>query len=95
MPKGQIKVFRWDAEKNIQLQAEREVSFDGVLQAINDGKVIATIQHPNPRKYPSQKIFIIEMNKYIDLVSFVENDREIFLKTIIPSRKMTQKYLGD
>jgi hypothetical protein len=28
------------------------------------------------------------------LVPFVENDTDIFLKTIIPSRKMTKKYLG-
>jgi hypothetical protein len=28
-------------------------------------------------------------------VPFVEDDEVVFLKTIIPSRKMTKKYLGD
>ncbi|CCQ63871.1 hypothetical protein CWATWH0401_3983 [Crocosphaera watsonii WH 0401] len=34
------------------------------------------------------------MDDYAYLVLFMENDLEIFLKTIIPSRKMTKKYLG-
>jgi hypothetical protein len=29
------------------------------------------------------------------MVPFVESDEEIFLKTIIPSRKATKQYLGD
>jgi uncharacterized DUF497 family protein len=28
------------------------------------------------------------------IVPFVEDDREVFLKTIIPSRKATRDYLG-
>ena len=28
------------------------------------------------------------------IVPFVEDDKKIFLKTIYPSRKLTQKYLG-
>jgi hypothetical protein len=27
--------------------------------------------------------------------SYIENDKEIFLKTIIPGRKATEKYLGE
>jgi hypothetical protein len=56
---------------------------------------MATIQHPNSEKYPSQRIFIVEIDQYAYLVPFVETDQEIFLKTIIPSRKMTKQYLGD
>jgi hypothetical protein len=29
------------------------------------------------------------------LVPFVEDDRFVFLKTIIPSRKATKRYLGE
>jgi hypothetical protein len=29
------------------------------------------------------------------LVPYVENEEELFLKTIIPSRKATQKYIGE
>ena len=88
-----MKPFRWNGAKNIQLQAERGINFETVLQSINEGKVLATIQHPNLEKYPSQRIFIVEINQYVYLVPFVETDQEIFLKTIIPSRKMTKQYL--
>jgi len=36
---------------------------------------------------------VVEINNYAYLVPFVETDEEIFLKTIIPSRKATKKYL--
>jgi hypothetical protein len=57
--------------------------------------VLDIIQHPNLEKYPSQRIFILEIDHYVYLVPFVENEQEIFLKTIIPSRKMKKKYLGE
>ena len=43
--------------------------------------------------YPNQKIFVLEIDNYVYLAPFVENEDEIFLKTIIPSRKFTKKYL--
>jgi hypothetical protein len=54
------------------------------------------IRHPNKERYPDQQIFIIliEIKEYVYLVPYVENDEEVFLKTIIPSRKMMKKYLG-
>jgi hypothetical protein len=30
-----------------------------------------------------------------DVVFYIENEEELFLKTIIPSRKATQKYHGE
>ena len=50
--------------------------------------------HPNQEKYPSQQIVIIELNNYVYLVPFVQDGNEVFLKTIIPNRKMKKKYLG-
>jgi hypothetical protein len=35
------------------------------------------------------------VNDYVHLVPFVEDEKEVFPKTIIPSRKATKKYLGD
>jgi len=37
--------------------------------------------------------FIVNMGNYAYLVPFVEDEAGIFLKTIIPSRKATRKYL--
>jgi hypothetical protein len=34
------------------------------------------------------------MDDYAYIVPFVEDDDRVFLKTIIPSRKLTRKYLG-
>jgi uncharacterized DUF497 family protein len=90
-----MKPFCWNLDKNRQLQIERGVSFESVVQAIGQGNALDVIEHPNPVKYPSQRIFIIEINQYIYLVPFVENDQEIFLKTIIPSRKMKKQYSGE
>lgn len=95
MSEGSVKPFRWNDEKNAQLQADRGVCFEDIVSAIAAGKVLNTIEHPNQERYPSQRIFIIEINQYVYLVPFVENDQEIFLKTIIPSRKLKKQYLGE
>ena len=38
---------------------------------------------------------MVDVGGYAALVPFVEDDREVFLKTIIPSRKATRDYLGE
>ncbi len=40
------------------------------------------------------RIFIVNVDDYAYIVPFIEDEKTIFLKTIIPSRKMTRKYLG-
>lgn len=90
-----MKPFCWNADKNQQVQAERGVSFEQVLRAIQQDQILDIIEHPNRQKYPNQRIFILNMNQYVYLVPFVESESEIFLKTIIPSRKLKRKYLGD
>ena len=95
MSEESIKPFRWNDQKNSQLQAERGVCFEDVVAAIAGGKALKIIKHPNQARYPSQRILIIEINQYIYLVPFVENDQETFLKTIIPSRKLKKQYLGE
>lgn len=89
-----MKAFRWDSEKNLQLQNERRVSFEQVITAIERGSLLDVILHPNPEKYANQKLFIVKLDGYAYIVPFVETGEEIFFKTIIPSRKATQKYLS-
>lgn len=91
------KQFHYDfsPEKNQALIREREVSFEDVIAAISDGGLLDLIDHPNASRYPHQKIYIIAIEGYAYLVPFVREDEEtVFLKTIIPSRKMTKKYLS-
>lgn len=87
-------VYDWNKEKNIQLKEARGISFEQVVMHIESGDLIDIIKHPNAQKYSNQKILIININNYIISVPFVENDNKRFLKTIIPSRQFTKKYLG-
>lgn len=88
-----MKYFDWSEKKNTQLIRERGVSFEDVLIIINEGGLLAVLKHPNQKKYPKQKIFVININNYAFLVPFVEDKEKIFIKTIIPSRKATKNYL--
>ena len=88
-----MKYFSWSAEKNELLKKERKVSFEEAVLCIEKGKLLDILEHPNPEKYPGQRIFVINIREYACLVPFIETDDEVMLKTIIPSRKATRKYL--
>jgi uncharacterized DUF497 family protein len=90
-----MKYFAWDNQKNQLLKVERNISFEEVVFHIEKKQLLDIVEHPNQEKYKGQKIFIVNINNYAYLVPFVESEQEIFLKTIIPSRKTTKKYLGD
>ena len=85
-----MKYFNWNSEKNKKLIKERGVSFEICLVKIENKEVLDILDSVN---YPNQKIFVLEIDNYVYLAPFVENEDEIFLKTIIPSRKFTKKYL--
>lgn len=88
-----MKYFDWNRDKNEQLKIEREISFEEVVLAISESKVLDILEHHNKQKYSKQKIFVVEMDQYVYLIPFVEDKEKIFLKTIIPSRKATKIYL--
>ena len=90
----QKKPIRWSAEKNIKLMQERGVSFEEILSSIEQGGLLTTVNHPDQRKYPNQKIWVVKVRAYAHLVPLVETEEEIFLKTIMPSRKATRQFLG-
>lgn len=90
-----MEIFRWSAEKNETLARERGITFEEVVQCIADGAKIVETNHPNQKKYPNQKILIVDVGGYAYLVPCVKDGNVHFLKTVIPSRKATRKYLGD
>jgi len=90
-----MKYFDWNDEKNETLKRVRNVSFEQVELAIATGDMIDRIIHPNPAKCPNQKVFLVKIDDYIYSVPYVEDGEKIFLKTIIPNRKITKKYLGE
>ena len=89
-----MKYFDWNEGKNRWLKKERKISFEIIVSYLEEEKILDKIAHPNSEKYPNQFIFIIEHENYAYLVPFVEDEEKVFLKTIIPSRKATEKYLG-
>ncbi len=89
-----MKPINWNPEKNRRLIEERNVSFEDVLFCLQNEALLDDLVHPNRDKYPHQRIFIIALDNYAYLVPYVETNDELFLKTIIPSRKATKQYLG-
>lgn len=88
--------YEFSADKNQTLIKERDVSFEDIISALDNGKLLDTIEHHNESKYPDQEIYIVDLNGYVYLVPFVRKDQQtVFLKSIFPSRKLTKKYLGD
>lgn len=88
-----MKQINWNAEKNQLLMSERGISFEDVLFALQSGRLLDDLVHPNKNKYPNQRVFVVEVDEYAWLVPSVENENEIFLKSVIPSRKATKHYL--
>jgi len=88
-----MKYFSWNEEKNGLLKRERNVSFEEVVFHIERGDLLDIVEHPNQERYQGQRLFIVNIDSYGYLVPFMESEEEVFLKTIIPSRKATKKYL--
>jgi len=90
-----MKPINWNPDKNRKLIEERGISFEDIVFSLQSGYLLDDVAHPNNEKYPHQRIFIVAVDDYACLVPYVENDEEIFLKTVMPSRKATKQYLGD
>jgi uncharacterized DUF497 family protein len=88
-----MKVFRWDNEKNELLKNSRGVCFEQVVILMEREDILETNEHPNQDKYPGQKIATVMIDDYAYLVPYVQKSDKIFLKTIIPSRKATNRYM--
>ena len=89
-----MKPFRWSPEKNDTLRADRGVSFESIVVAIESEGLLDVLAHPNQARYPRQRVLVVAYDSYAYLVPFVEDDDYFFLKTIIPSRKATRDYLN-
>ena len=74
---------------------ERGVSFEEILSSIEQGGLLTIFDRPNQRKYPNQRILVVKVRAYAHLVPLVESEEEIFLKTIMPSRKATKRFLSE
>lgn len=89
-----MRHFAWSEEKNAILREERGISFEEIVFHLRRGDLLDILEHSNPGRYPGQRVFVVDVDGYVYLVPFVEDAQEVFLKTIIPSRKATRQYLG-
>ena len=89
-----MKPFRWNPEKNETIKAQRGLSFESIVVAIESGGLLDIVAHPNPTKYPKQRLLIVACDDYAYLVPYVEETDYFFLKTIIPSRKATRDFIN-
>lgn len=89
-----MRIYNWSSDKNQELILSRGISFEEAVFYIENGGLLDDIAHPNKSDYPHQRIFILRVRDYVYLVPYVDTEDELFLKTIIPSRKFTKKPLG-
>jgi len=90
-----MKVFQWDNEKNEWLKKNRGVCFEEVVILMDREDLLEIVDHPNQVKYPGQKIATVRIGDYAYLVPYIQKQEEIVLKTIIPSRRATNKYVRE
>ena len=88
-----LKYVDWNLEKNRKLIEERGISFEDVMETLFKKGELEITDNPNQKRYPNQKLLIVKIESYVYLVPYVVDEKKIFLKTIIPSRKATKKYL--
>ena len=89
-----MKHINWSSEKSLKLKESRGICFEDIVYYIEKGDILDDYLHPNQNKYPEQRIMVIGINNYAYLVPYVEDAEELFLKTVIPSRKATDIYFG-
>lgn len=90
-----MKHINWNTEKSLKVKKSRNICFEDAVFYIEKGHILDDYEHPDQKRYSGQRIMVIEINNYAYLIPYVENEGEIFLKTIIPSRKATEIYLGE
>lgn len=89
-------VFNWDNGKNDELKQSRDISFEKIVIAIEGNKIVDVLEHPNKERYPNQVLLLVNLDDYIYVVPTVVDMKkeEYFFKTIYPSRKFTNQYIG-
>ena len=84
--------YEWDEAKNVWLREYRHISFEVIVWHLKQGHVLDTLCYDKP-KYMGQEQLVVNVDNYAYLVPIERRGEIIILKTIIPSRKLTRKYL--
>ena len=76
-------------KKNEWLKKERNISFEDIAMLLAVGQLWKTAAHPNPKKYPNQRVFLVPVDGYIFFVPFVIEDIRFFSKPPFPTEKQS------
>ena len=88
-----MMIFDFNPEKNKILKETRNISFEDIIEEIENWEnILDIIPHSNQEKYPWQRLFIIKVKWYLYSIPFVKNNWKVFLKTIFPDRKLLKRY---
>ena len=87
--------FSWDERKNEFLRAERGISFERILVAIESGDTLAMLEHPRPEVHHNQRLYIVRIDGYAWVVPFRDESETRVPITAYPSRKYTGRYLKE
>ena len=90
-----MEEYRWNDEKNRYLRQTRNISFEDIVEAIENGQILGIVGTSSLEKYPNQSVIIVRIKNYVYCVPFIKDGSVTFLKTIFPSRKMKKRFLGD
>lgn len=63
------------------------MTFEQVIEAILNDKILLDIAHPNKEKYPKQRLMIVDLDNYTYGVPYLKDEKEVVLKTIYPDRR--------
>ena len=78
-----MQYFDWDTEKNALLKNKRGVSFEDVEDAFYNERILDDINHPNPSRYPNQRIMVVNIDNYAYLVPYIEEGEKVLAKQFI------------
>ena len=82
----------WNEEKNQILKAERGVSFEEVAAAIENGRVLDDVKHPDSNRL-HQRVLVVDIDGYACGVPYVREGNVMFLKTVYRNRNFQRIYM--
>ena len=82
----------WNEEKNQKLRAGRGVGFEDVVQAMENGRILADFEHPQSGRRANQRVLVVEILGYACAVPYVEDTGTVFFKTLYHSRAYQKQY---
>lgn len=87
--------IEFSEEKNLLLQETRGIGFEDVIMAVEKKHILDDLKHSS-KKYSHQRILVIKRRRYAFAVPYVMDTKRktVFLKTIYPSRVLTEKYIS-